>query len=122
VIENPYNGTVSSCCSNPIGGRQAFTGSSGGFIRSRFDLTAFAGSDVWIRFRMGTDSSVAGNGWWIDDVVMGEVIVNDGLVDAGGTARASARTEISVPEPSYAVLLISGILGLAAIGRGRYRP
>ncbi|MCH7707353.1 MAG: immune inhibitor A, partial [Myxococcales bacterium] len=122
AIENPYNGSINTCCSNPIGGRPAFSGSSGGYIRSRFDLSAFAGSQIWIRFRMGTDNIVAATGWWIDDVELGVLVVNDAQVDAGGAARASARRETQViPEPDPMILLISGILGLAALGRGRYR-
>ena len=27
-----YNGTINSCCGNPLAGRQAWTGNSGGFI------------------------------------------------------------------------------------------
>ncbi len=70
---------------------------------------------------MGTDSIVASTGWWIDDVELGVLVVNDAQVDAGGAAHASARRETPVPEPSHMVLLISGILVLLAIGRGRYR-
>ena len=29
-----YNGTISTCCGNPLGGRQAWTGDSGGFIKT----------------------------------------------------------------------------------------
>jgi bacillopeptidase F (M6 metalloprotease family) len=128
AIENAYNGTsISSCCGNPLGGRPAFTGWSGGYIRSRFDLTPYAGSSVWIRFRLGTDWVVAQSGWWIDDIEIGELIVNDALVDAGGGTQAggaadtSARHTTQVPEPSLSVLLISEILALVVLGRGRYR-
>jgi uncharacterized repeat protein (TIGR01451 family) len=122
AFENPYNGTsISSCCSNPLAGRPAFTGWSGGHIRSRFDLTPYAGSSVWIRFRLATDSVLAQSGWWIDDIEIGELIVNDALVDAGGAAHASVRNTTQVPEPILSTLLISGILGLIVLGRGRYR-
>ena len=64
-------------------------------------------------------------GWWVDDVTVDALlpmIVNDALVDAGGAAHARARAEtLMVPEPGYTELLLSGILGLAAIGRRRYR-
>jgi uncharacterized repeat protein (TIGR01451 family) len=122
AFENPYNGSsISSCCSNPLAGRPAFTGSSGGYIRSRFDLTPYAGSSVWIRFRLGTDSAVAHRGWWIDDIEIGELVVNDALVDAGGAAHASARHATQVPEPTLPTMLISGILGLVILRRVRYR-
>jgi hypothetical protein len=125
AIENPYNGIISTCCLNPIGGSPAFTGSSGGYIRSSFDLSAFAGSQVHIRFRMATDEEIAGAGWWVDDVIVRVPvrIVNDALAAPaeGPTASASTETEVvAVPEPSYSMLLAAGILELAVIGRRRY--
>jgi uncharacterized repeat protein (TIGR01451 family) len=127
AIENPYDDTISSCCSNPLGLRPAFTGSSGGFIRSSFDVSSFAGSQVRIRFRMATDESMADVGWWVDDVVLRTPvrIVNDALAASaeGSGASASTVTElIPVPEPSRRTLLVAGMLGLAAIGRRRYQP
>ncbi len=65
-----YDGVVSSCCSNPIGGQEAWTASSGGMMETRVDLSALAGSDVWIRFRLGCDSSVASDGWYLDDILL----------------------------------------------------
>jgi hypothetical protein len=35
----PERGTISTCCGNPISGRQAWTGSSGGFIDTDVDLS-----------------------------------------------------------------------------------
>src|SRR6185369_49474 len=31
-IEGGYNGSISACCGNPLAGRPAWTGSSGGFV------------------------------------------------------------------------------------------
>lgn len=64
-----YNGTISSCCGNPLAGRQVWTGNSGGFIDSIVSLSA-ACSQLMLRWRMGSDSSVAGEGWRIDDVMI----------------------------------------------------
>ena len=36
-----YNGTISTCCGNPLAGRQAWTGNSGGFIDTDVDLSWF---------------------------------------------------------------------------------
>lgn len=122
AIENPYDGILSTCCLNPIGGDPAYTGSSGGFIRSRFDLSTFAGSQIRIRFRLTTDDDLAGVGWWIDDVALKIPleIVNDALAEpAEGPAAADSRV-IPVPEPSGWSLVIAGLLGLTKIGRGRY--
>jgi cell division septation protein DedD len=61
-----YNGTISACCGNPLGGRNAWTGSSGGFIET--DVGLPQGHTIVLRWRMGTDSSVSGQGWRIDTV------------------------------------------------------
>ncbi len=68
MTQNGYNGTISTTYGNPIGGREAFTGSTTGYIQTVVDLSGYGGSSVLIRFRMASDSSVSGNGWWVDDV------------------------------------------------------
>lgn len=68
ITYNGYNGTISSCCSNPLAGHLAWVGSSGGYINSRVNITPFAGQVLSIRFRLVTDSSIAGNGWHIDQI------------------------------------------------------
>ncbi len=68
VTQNGYTDTISTDYSSPIGGQPAFSGSSGGFLETIIDLSAYAGQTVHIRFRLACDSSVAGTGWWVDDV------------------------------------------------------
>ena len=67
-VNNGYNGTLSNSFGNPLGGRQAFTGSSFGYTASRASLASLAGQNVRFRFRIGTDSSGDELGWWIDDI------------------------------------------------------
>jgi hypothetical protein len=67
-IHGGYNGTISSCCGNPLAGRQAWTGNSGGFIDTTVTLP-HPGSYI-LRWRMGSDSSVSGEGWRIDNVAI----------------------------------------------------
>jgi len=59
---NGYNSTINN--STP-----GFSGNSNGFITSVVDLVPYTGQNVIIRFQMNCDQSVAGTGWWIDDVV-----------------------------------------------------
>jgi hypothetical protein len=65
-----YNGTISTCCGNPLAGRQAWTGNSGGFIETGVDLSAFGGHTIVLRWRMASDSSGSGEGWRIDDITI----------------------------------------------------
>ncbi|HEY6942205.1 proprotein convertase P-domain-containing protein [Dokdonella sp.] len=67
-----YTDTISSNFSSPIAGRQAWSGSSGGFITTVATLPAAAtGQPTVLRFRTADDSSVApssGPGWWVDSI------------------------------------------------------
>jgi hypothetical protein len=70
-----YDKTVSASFSNPLAGRQAWGGNSGGFITTVVDLpAAAAGQPAQLRFRTGDDSSAvatAPNGWSIDTLHLG---------------------------------------------------
>jgi hypothetical protein len=65
-----YNGTISTCCGNPLAGRQAWTGNSGGFITTIVNLPITWGPNMVLRWRMGSDSSISGEGWRIDTVLI----------------------------------------------------
>ncbi len=66
-----YTGTISTSFSNPIGGRQAWTGNSGGWGTSVVNLPASAnGQSVVLRWRVGTDNGVSGTGAYIDNIVV----------------------------------------------------
>jgi hypothetical protein len=69
-VAGGYNGTISTCCGNPLTGRQAWTGSSGGFITTAVDMNLGRGHTIVLRWRMGSDSSNIGDGWRIDTVQM----------------------------------------------------
>ncbi len=47
---------------------EAFTGTSDGWEDVFVDLSDWKGEDVLIRYRFGTNATVGGTGWWIDDV------------------------------------------------------
>ena len=71
-----YNSTISSCCSNPIGSRQAWGGSSGGYVTTVANLGPnVVGQTIKLRFRMGSDTIVSATGWRIDNVVVSGGIV-----------------------------------------------
>jgi hypothetical protein len=64
IFQGGYNGTISTCCGNPLAGRQAWTGSSGGFITTTVGLPQ--GHTSALRWRMGSDNGGSGQGWRID--------------------------------------------------------
>jgi bacillolysin len=67
---NGYNGIIGEFgdFGNPLDGRAGFVSSGVSYDETRIDLSAFPGSDVLLRFRVGTDSIVGTPGWFIDDV------------------------------------------------------
>jgi hypothetical protein len=64
IFQGGYNGTISTCCGNPLAGRQAWTGSSGGFMTT--SVTLPQNHTIALRWRMGSDNGGSGQGWRID--------------------------------------------------------
>lgn len=68
-VTGGYTGTISTSFLSPIAGRQAWTGSSNGFITSTANLGPnVAGQDIKLRFRIASDCSQSGIGWRIDSL------------------------------------------------------
>lgn len=64
-----YNGTISTSFGNPLAGRPAWTGNSGGFVTTSIALPASAaGGNIQLRWRLGNDSSVSATGWYVDSI------------------------------------------------------
>jgi hypothetical protein len=68
ITANGYNGTISTGFGNPLGGRQGWVGDLTTWTEVVVDLSAFAGQQAQIRWRIGCDSSISDVGWYIDDV------------------------------------------------------
>jgi Carboxypeptidase regulatory-like domain len=68
-VSGGYTGAISTAFGSPIGGRQAWSGNSGGYITTRVNLpAAAAGQNIQLRFRRATDNSVASTGQRIDTI------------------------------------------------------
>jgi immune inhibitor A len=77
-------------CDDPYGNNSegcGITGKSGGWVSATFDLSAYAGSTVKLRFRYETDAAVAFPGWAIDDIEIDAVGFFDD-VEAGPASWA----------------------------------
>ncbi len=53
------------------------TGLSDGWITMSFDLTPYAGQTVWIGFRYMTDWGTERPGFWVDNIYIGDILVED---------------------------------------------
>ena len=96
-----YNGTISANFMSPIGGRMAWTGNSNGYINSTVNLPAsLNGQTVRFRWRMASDSSVAGVGVFIDGVrVLGSYSCQTGSTTPTNTRLdfdGDGKTDVSV--------------------------
>jgi bacillopeptidase F (M6 metalloprotease family) len=67
LLTDPYTGPISTSFSNPLGGLQAWCGTTE-WVQSIVDVSAMAGQNVQFRFRLGSDTSVGADGWYLDDV------------------------------------------------------
>jgi len=79
MLTDPYDGPVSTSFSNPLAGFDAWCGDPQDWLRSVVNLDAFAGETARFRFRIGTDSSVSREGWYVDDVAVQACVLIDAL-------------------------------------------
>jgi hypothetical protein len=88
-----YNGTLEVY--NPLGGRAAWVGSSGGYIETVVSLPGAAiGNDVQLRWRMANDELYGAPGWQLDTIELCSVPAPE--FDYG-----------DAPDPSYPTLAAS---------------
>jgi hypothetical protein len=62
------------------------TGSSGGWVQGKFDLSGFVGQDIFIRLRYVTDAGTYYEGFYADDIFpfdryQNQVVVSDAITD-----------------------------------------
>jgi hypothetical protein len=81
-----YNSTINTAFGSPIAGRQAWSGNSGGYITTVANLGWAVGHTLGLRFRMVSDSAVAGTGWGLDTVS-----IQDGFLCAPVPLSAVSR-------------------------------
>lgn len=113
-IENGYNGQISAFDGSSIAGQAAFSGSSRGYQLTKVDLSAFAGEEVLIRFRLVTDAFVGGDGWYVDDVWIidgtAPIIENEVCINVEDKNYCSNVEVYSVGSSSNACLSAGGYL------------
>ncbi len=117
MLQNGYNSSISTGYSSPIGGRDAFSGDSGGYLETSVDLSAYAGQNALIRFRMATDTSVSVNGWYVDDVSITneDAIDNTACVTATGGANDCDSVRTAVEGPACPIPTSPNDVGIVAL-------
>lgn len=65
---NGYNSLIASDAATDLINRQAFSGTSGGFVQTIINLSAFAGNTAKFRFRFASDNGTGGSGWFVDNI------------------------------------------------------
>jgi subtilisin-like proprotein convertase family protein len=96
-LQNGYNSTLGA--GGPLAGFRAFSGNSGGFRETKLDLSSFAGQSIMIRFRFGTNATIAGSGWFVDDILLEnkpQVYVKAGLYNASNALRLVRDTVVDI--------------------------
>ena len=109
-----YNQTVATGYGNPLAGRQAWSGNSGGYVTTTANLPAIAaGKSVRLRWRLGSDNSTAALGWYVDTIA-----VSDGYACCVG-APAPIVTTLAATAVTNTTATLNGSAnpnGSAAIG------
>jgi hypothetical protein len=66
-----YTGPLRTGSCNPLEGQLAFSGNSGGWITTRFDLSRFRGRQIHLALVFGSDSLPSPHeGWYVDKLVL----------------------------------------------------
>lgn len=79
-LANAYTTDITdpSAISTVVENVPGLTGSSGGWVNMSFDLSAYDGQDILVAFRYVTDWGTLGNGWYVDNVYVGDQLISDG--------------------------------------------
>ena len=107
-ISGDYNSNLGVGTNNPLNGRNAWSGTSGGFVTSEIQLpAAAAGQSVKFRWRFGADDNTAGTGpnpgWYIDDVgTAGTYVCNYSAsgTDAVADFDGDGKTDVGIYRPT----------------------
>jgi subtilisin-like proprotein convertase family protein len=69
ITAGDYTGEIDGTAGNPLAGRRAWCGNSGGYINTAINLGPNVnGQTIKLRFRMGSDEAAARPGWRVDTI------------------------------------------------------
>ena len=100
-ISGGYNGMISVCSDNPLAGRQAWIGNSGGFITTTVSLPVVRwGPEMILRWRMVSDSTVFGEGWRVDTLIVSQCQQTPTPTATPSTTPTATPTTTATPTPT----------------------
>jgi hypothetical protein len=106
-VTGGYNSIIDTGYANPLAGRAAWSGTSGGFITTSVNLPLTAsGQNIQLKWRCGTDNGNALTGWRIDSIS----ISNRGCLCCGGNSTNTAPvlpTQIDRTIPELSTLTVN---------------
>ncbi len=105
-----YDGTARTT-NLGIPGEPCFTNLSNGWLEEMFDLSAYAGQSITLRFHFGSDTSVYRAGWYVDDVRLRSSDVDDAAPTISNVVVPASTFDTVGPYPASAVVsdLFSGV-------------
>jgi subtilisin family serine protease len=110
-----YDGTARTTNAG-IPGELCFTGYNNMFWQQElFDLSAYAGESIMIRFHMGSDPSVYKAGWYVDDVMLRSTDVDDIPPVISGTTVPGSTFDTAGPYTVTTRVMdpLSGVAGVS---------
>lgn len=104
-LQNGYNTALgTNGVNNPLAGRAAWSGESGGYITTVVRLpAAAAGHSVQLRWKFGADDNTAGigtpSGWWIDSINFAGAFACNDVRRSRADFDGDGKTDLSVFRP-----------------------
>jgi pimeloyl-ACP methyl ester carboxylesterase len=103
-VTGGYTGIIDGTAANPLAGRMAWSGNSGGYINTVANLGAnVSGQTIKLRFRIGTDEAVGMPGWRVDTISIVDGLCPSPTPTSSPTPTATATataTPTSSPTPT----------------------
>jgi hypothetical protein len=106
LLTDPYTALVPSGAGNPLTDLYAWCGTAQPWLNSVADVNAYAGQTVRFRFRLGTNSTVGTEGWYVDDFAVQSCLAQVPKLSVADIAVEEAHHEQG-EHPSTAVFTVA---------------
>jgi hypothetical protein len=121
-ITGGYNDTISIYFTNPLAGRPAWSGDSGGYVTSKINLPAAAsGHSAQLKWRMGTDEILSSTGVRIDSVTLTAIAAVCGAPSVPGDFTGNGQSDILWRHGTHGDLWLWPIAGGAKVSESYVR-